>query len=87
VINSILVNAPEFEFEDSSSVIAFVCDLGNELDPISVETFINFCKHLNLPINFTIGILATKQSFFNPAGITSYKQILKRLLLIKIVTN
>jgi len=73
IINSILVQAPEFDFEDSSSVIAFVCDLGNELDPLSIETFLNFCRHKNLPINFTVGILATKQSFFNPAGTTSYK--------------
>lgn len=29
----------EFEFEDSSEVIAFVCDQGNEVDNLTVETF------------------------------------------------
>jgi len=60
---------PEFEFDDSGSVIAFVCDYGNELDPLCVETYLNFCRHSNLPLNFTVGVLATKQSFYNPAGI------------------
>jgi hypothetical protein len=63
----------EFRFVDTRRTIAYVADLYVEMEPDSEETYLIFCHHTPIPLDYTVGILATKDSFFNEAGVTSYK--------------
>lgn len=78
---------PEFRFTDTRLSIAFTCDLFVEMEADSEDTFLTFCQHVPIPLDYTVGVLATKDSFFNEAGLSSYKQILARLNLLLLATQ
>ena len=55
----------EFVFLNSIKVIAFVCDMSVYHTELCHETYLNLFRHPNLPLDFTVGILATKESFLD----------------------
>ena len=73
LINSLMKHDSDFKFDFSTRVIAFVCDMSVEYEELCTQTYLNFYRHLGLQLEFTAGILATKDCYLELASIQSYK--------------
>ena len=56
----------EFVFEHKANTIAFVCDMSVDYEEICFETYLNFYRHKGLDLQFSTGILATKDCYMDP---------------------
>ena len=63
MINSLMKHDSDFVFEYRNRVVAFVCEMSVEFEELCFETYLNFYRHMGLEIDFTTGILATKDCY------------------------
>ena len=87
LISEVMTQCPDHAFADVREVIAYVCDLLVEIEDLCEECYLGFCHHLPISLEYTVGILASKQSFYNELGVTNFKQILTRLNLLILTTK
>lgn len=55
----------DFKFDYKTRVIAFVCEMSVEFEDLCFETYFNFYRHFGLELDFTGGILATKDCYLD----------------------
>jgi hypothetical protein len=82
LISAILKVKPDFQFEFLTWTLSYLCDKGAELgfkQHLSEETYMEICKHRGLPLRDVVGLVATRESFYNKGTMNSSKQILFRL--------
>lgn len=82
LIQAILREKPDFQFEFLSQTLSYLCDKGAELgykQHLCEETYSEFCKHAGLSLHDVIGLVATRESFYNKSTMNSQKQILFRV--------
>lgn len=75
LINALMKHDSDFRFDFKTRVIAFVCDMSVDHEELCFETYLNFFRHFGLELEFTTGILATKDSYLDSASIQQNKQI------------